>query len=177
MAATTLTQESVTYRDAKGDTATVRFYILEDTALPGEAGTIAGNVIAAISALSNAVEIRRTGPSSQILDPFQYGATANYQDAVDKLRFTWLDAAGAPHRMDIPAPKDTAFLADQETASGTALANLITAMSAVSAGGAKVVSRDGSAFGHSLGGLRARRRFRRKLTLYSKSPNLDEPGE
>jgi hypothetical protein len=176
MAIDTVATQSYSFRDARGDVGRLVFHISYDSAVAQDAFNLGDNIQVALANLSNAQFIKATGPFSHISNPQAYGTTSVYQSSEDKLRFTWQDAGLAKHKLDIPAPKSTAFLADEETASGTALAPLITAMG-TPVGDAHVTSLGGNFFSSSLGGQRVRKKAQRKETIYRKSANLDEPGE
>ena len=113
----------------------------------------------------------------QVLTPLAYGATAQYSNAEDKLVFRVLAADLTIHKLEIPCPVLSAFLADQETASGAALADLIAVLTTAPAASSFLCTKAGSPYSLSVGGQLKRRRFQRKLTIYDKSANLDEPEE
>jgi len=176
MAIDTVASQTYTWRDSRGDTGRLTFHISYDSAAAQDAFDLADGIQVALANLSNAQFISAKGPFNHTSNPQSYGTTSMYPTAEDKLRFTWQDSGLAKHKLDIPAPKSTAFLADQETASATALSPLITAMTAVH-GVAVVTALGGNVFSSSLGGQRVRKKAQRKETIYRKSANLDEPGE
>lgn len=178
MATDTLAVQAATYRDARGNLARVKFFIAYDHAAPLDARTVGLNVITAINGLTNCFSLNGYGPFSEVAGE-GYGTVATFEDVEDKARITFVDSAGGLHRLDIPAPIGTGggniFLADAETVSPAKIAALTTALTtAVTA--AFVSNRGKQPIASVLGGVRRRSKSRRKLTVYSKSANLDEPG-
>jgi hypothetical protein len=155
--------ESATYRDSKGQTSVVNFFVTaadEDTARP-----LANTIVTAMSALTNAAFDGAKGAYTSSPATHAYGATAEYETVEDK--------AGAIHRYMIPAPKAAIMSADRETVD-PANGLVVTFVAAMVAAGA---SRDGVAIDSFVGGIRIRRRFKRKFTIFTKNPALTGPGE
>jgi hypothetical protein len=130
--------------------------------------------------VTNAVWIRSTGLAGEratiTTAAGYYGTAAQYLNSEDKLMVAFVDSGLTMHRFGIGAPVLAAFLADQETGKGTQLVDFVNAMTtAVSA--AFVCSSNGLQLKFAIGSVLVRRRQRRKVTLISKSSNLDEPGE
>lgn len=175
--------QTYTYRDARGNTGRVRIYISADNATAGSgdaANAIGRTIEAEITALTNAALVSSTGPSGRVIAPNTYGGTGTYQDVADKLRIRLLAVDNTVHSLQVPAPVSTAFLADQETAKGSAIAALIATIVAAPIASAFVCTRAGASFPAgtaSLGGSRVRKAKSRKETIYQKSSNLDEPEE
>lgn len=185
MATRTGTQ-SYTFRDAKGFTWTMKHHITYSDASSTEianARTVANTINLALQglgagtlALTNGAIQKAVGPLSTDSIPFAYGTAAQYLNAEDKLMVAFYDTGGAIHRFGIGSPVIAAFLADQETGKGSQLVDFIAAM-VTPVGAAFASTKGGLAFASATGAVLVRRSQRRKLTLASKSANLDEPGE
>jgi hypothetical protein len=183
--ATQIGDQSHTFRDAKGYTWTMRYHISYDdtsAATRGNAVTVAElveNALAGIGPgtlpLTNGHLLKSSGIFGQRNTP-GYGTTATYLNAEDKLMVAFLDSGQSIHRFGIGAPVLAAFLADQETGKGSQLVDFVSAMT-VKQGAAGVCTPNGLFLSSAIGSVLVRRRQRRKVTLISKSANLDEPGE
>lgn len=178
MAATTQGAFTITWRDAKGNTAINRFPIWYDLAVTQDAQTLQSNVYSALFSLTNAAPARLQG-AYDVVEPLTYGAVQTYEDVEDKARLTYSDANGRLHSIQVPAPIGTGagniFLADGESVASAKVAALTAAVT--TAVGSAIIGFHGVAWTTYVGGVRARRKLRRKLSIYSKSANLDEPGE
>lgn len=164
--------ESSTWRDVKGNTARIRFYI--DSTLTVAAQDAAGGaVLVAIAPLTNAAFQSSSGPRTSLAGPVAYGTAAQFATVEDKAVMTFAAADGTLHRYQIPAPKIDIFEVDQETvdAAQTDVAAFVTAMLA----DAKTAS--GAGLSSFVGGVRTRRKLHRKLSIYTLVPELDEPAE
>lgn len=183
--ATQIARQVYTLRDAKGFTATMRFYISYSDASAttvNDARVVAENIWFALNGtgpgtlpISNAHIVGVIGPYNQVQSA-GYGTAAQYLNCEDKLMVAMVATDQSVHRFGIPAPTLAAFLADQETGKGSQLVDFVNALVNPS-NAAFACTRGGLAFGSAIGSLLIRRRQRRKFTLYSKSANLDEPGE
>jgi len=181
-----IAQQSYTYRDAKGYTWTLKHYIsyLSDTNTHlADARAVGSRMEAALSgvgpgvlALTNGVLQRAHGPYDLSNIATAYGTAAQYLNAEDKLMLALYDSGGAIHRFGIGSPVIAAFLADQETGKASQLVDVVTAMTTVD-GSAFACTKGGLAFTSAVGSVLIRRTQRRKVSLVSKSSNLDEPGE
>ena len=168
------------YRDARGHLGRVGVYVTWDNAVAGSEAAGAGlvnGVRNAITALTNGALATQTGLLGRIPVSGVYGTAAQYLPAEDKLVLTMQAADGTLHRFNIPSPKVSAFLADQESASAAQIAALVTALTAAPITSSYISTAAGSVFTVSLGGIYRRARFQRKFTIYGKSANLDEPEE
>lgn len=182
-------RSSVSLRDQKGHVGKVSFFQEWDQAVAGadhDARNQAGNVIAALTAMSNAAWVGATGIYSPLQEPNLYGTSAVYSSAEDKARLVYLavDDDIAPVEIafmtyEIPAPKAAIFYADGETVNGAQalVAAFTAAIQTAGVGGNIVVTRTGLLPGAFVGGYRVRRKAQRKITVWVKSPNLDEPEE
>lgn len=161
MAALTALQ-TVTFRDAKGQTATVRYFITSAAGLAANLASASNTIIIALAALSNAAFQGAHGPENSNPLPVTYGASgADYQEVQMKAQLSFSSATGAIHRYLVPAPLVTIFKADRQTVdpANTALAAFTSAFLATySAGDTRVTDRDGNAITVYLGGLYKARR-------------------
>lgn len=179
MATNTLGRQSYTYRDARGNTARTSVYISYDSAAPADAEAVGLAVFNALATTTNGAVVSTSGPLSRVY-PVAWGSNAPYPNVEDKAQLTLIAADGSLHRLSIPAPVGSGagslFLLDGETISPAAIAGLLTALTtAVNA--AYVSSRGRQAIIGFAGGMRERRRMHRRLSIFSKSAGLDEPGE
>jgi len=164
--------EAVTFRDAKGNTARVSFFVDSGgTAITQHAAAAA--VITAMEALSNAIVQAYKGPATNPSIAVVYGANATFASIEDKAIFTFLTADGSTHRYQIPAPLEAIFLADGETVdpSNTAVTAFTSAVVA------NTVGRTGTAITFGAFGTRIRRKMRRRINIFTKDPSLSGPDE
>lgn len=177
MAFTSVGPQSYTWRDAKGQTARTRFFVLNDGTTFADAESAAGAVRAAIAGLSNAALQGGNGFDSEALLP-SYGTNAVYEDVEDKAVMTFLDDKGNVHRYQIPAPKTAIFTADGQTvdSANAAVVTYVTAMKATT-GTAGIGSRSLRQLTVFVGGVRQRRKTIRKMSIFTLSAKLDEPAE
>jgi hypothetical protein len=180
-----ITPQSYSFRDAKGYTWTMRTYIRYDDTTSttiGNGYTVGATIFAALAgsgpgtlALTNGAFQGARGIYGK-KNAVAYGTAAQYLNAEDKLVVGLYDSGGSLHRFGIGSPVIAAFLADQETGKGSQLVDFVSAMTtAVSS--AYACTANGLAFSTAVGSVLVRRRQRRKVSLVSKSSNLDEPGE
>lgn len=177
--------QSYTFRDAKGYAWSMRIHISfsdADAAHRDAAFSIGDLVQAALAGtgpstlpLTNAAFARSAGPFG-FIEPFAYGTAAQYLNAEDKLEVSFFDGDGNLQRYGIGSPVAAAFLADQETGKASQLVDFVAAMT-TAVTGAFVCTRSGLALVAASGSVLVRRRQRRKTFIFSKSANLDEPGE
>jgi hypothetical protein len=183
-----IAKQGLTLRDCRGHTGKVTFYYTYDAAVAANVNNarIACVAIAsAIEACSNALVVNIDGLGSVALNPDEFGANTAYANAETKARLAFQVTRNVVpvnykiSRMDIPAPILTDFMNDRETvnAADTNIAALVTALITPDGSSGRACTRDGAVFVGLLGGLLVRRRFQRKLTIYDKSANLDEPEE
>jgi len=104
--------QTVTYRDDKGQTATMRFYIVNATA----AGALAAGqaLVNALDDLTNGANDGARGAYTSSPTVHSYGANANFESVEDKAMLTFQTATGAIHRYMIPCPIEAMFMADGE---------------------------------------------------------------
>lgn len=180
MAANTIARQSFGFRDAKGNTARMNFYIYYDAAEATPAAAVVGSGLSsAVFNLSNAAFGGAYGPYGQIVVA-AYGTNSTFASVEDKAMLTFQAADGSLHRFNVPAPKSAIFLSDAETvnpANALVLA-LQTALHASSVSAAPS-TRGGVLFGATsfVGGIRQRRKTRRRINIYTLSAGLDEPAE
>lgn len=164
--------QTVTYRDARGETTRVSFFIVAAT--EALASTAAQVVIPLLDALTNAANQGSRGAYSTSPSPVSYGATAQFESSEDKAMVAFTTNTGALHRYQVPAPKAAIFLADLETVN-PAQADVAAFTAAVIAQG--VSSRDGADITTFIGGIRIRKKLRRRVNIYTLAPNLTIPAE
>lgn len=110
-----------------------------------------------------------------------YGASGQTDNAEDVATFYFTSVEGITSKVSIPAPKDSIFLADNMTVDpgNSDVAAFVAEMLApagFTAGTAKASTKAGSPFSAFLGGLRVRRKTRRRLNIWVKDPTLTLPG-
>jgi hypothetical protein len=173
--------QSYTFRDAKQQVVAMRMYFNDD------AGSIADTLIQAtavatdLQALSNAVLESAHGPYTKAPQAVAAGTAAVYEEVEDKARFVLATAAGAIHRYEVPAPKSAIFLADGVTVDFTnsLVKQFLADLFALTFGGTapssgvitSLVSRDNKAVNLAIGGLRVRRPFIRRFSIYTRAPS------
>jgi len=172
-----LVQQSLGYVDAKGEQARVRTFMSLDTYANG--ATLLGSWKAALDTLTNALAFSAPGIGGFLTESGEYGTVADYESVTDKAVMTFIDGAGQIHRATIPAPVASMFLADGITVNA-ADADVVTYVNVVTntAGHAYFISsRGGLAITRFVGGLRTKKANRRRVSIFTKSGNLDEPAE
>jgi hypothetical protein len=175
-------EQTVTYRDCKGFTAVVRFFLAPNGADQDTFSTTAANIIVAINALTNAKLQGASGPSD-FYGVKQYGTAAAYASVRMKARLAYQDASGALHALNIPAAKLADFDTDEQTVLPSAVATLNGLMTNVSAfppasGTPYVCSRDGIQFTNYMGGFFvARQTKKNKLFFLDAQLTPSEPGD
>lgn len=180
----------VTFRDARGQTGRTTFYgQLEAgtgslTVLRGLMDTVASSIAACSNAAVVGYQGLLTGGGTgQVVNPDQYGANAAYPNIEDKATLKFLMANNTLSTLSIPAPKGTGgsniFLADGETVNplATPIVNLVAALTAVGASAEAASSKNGSDYNILVLGMRTRRRFQRKNTIWTLTPAETGPDE
>jgi hypothetical protein len=178
------------FRDARGQVGRVDGWVLVPTGgTISEGQAIASAVGAAVAACSNGAVVSATGiignpsGSTQVINPDQYGTNQAYPNAEDKAVLTFLMANQTLSRLSIPAPVGTGgsnlFEPDGETikALATPMVNLVAALTAVGTHGEAACTKNGSTYNIFVAGMRARRRFQRKVTLWTLDPTETIPEE
>jgi len=171
-------RQSYTFRDCRGHLGKVAFWLYYDVAVAGSiasAESQAASMASTLGSLTNAALYRAAGVYNQQNDPELYGAASDYANAETKLRIRYRGTDGTSHSAELPAPLVSNFLADKQTAKGSAIAPVIALLTATPVTSAAFVTPTGVAITESVGGTLIRRKFQRKLTKYQKSANLDEP--
>jgi len=190
--ANVIQRQSLTLRDLRGHIGKVSFYYDYDPSAAADflaAYTAVGAILAAIEALSNALVVGVEGLHGDRYSPLNYGSNSTYANCETKARLTYAVAVGAAlnqtglTHIDIPAPIVAMFYGDKETVNPAyaAVATLTAALQAVDAHAGQAVTRNGMIYLPSpttlIGGTLVRRKLQKRLTLYDKSPNLDEEEE
>lgn len=178
---------SITFRDARGRTGRVRYTYFYSSAAPANvsnAVAYAATVNGAIEALTVAVPVAATGLAGELLAPFNYGTTGDYQAIEQKAVLKYLIYSAAENTqgfltINIPAPLKAMFEADGITVKPTyaGIATLTGVLTTPDATGGRVISRTGLPITQFVAGYLSQRKLQRKLTLWQKSANLDEPEE
>jgi hypothetical protein len=153
--------QRVTWRDWRGDIARTAYYL--SAANPATAQTHGASWFGSLSTKSRAALQSASGAfNSQPQGPVYGVNTQRYTTVEDRAVLFWRLGAGALYRMEIPAPNDQFFLADQETVDITnaAVVNLQTVGLL-----AALCTREGELLGNIIGGNRARRKTTKTLTL------------
>lgn len=162
--------QSYNYRDDKGQTGSVRMFIIADT--QADAEPLASDIADAIDAMTNAHHDSSIGAFTSVAGDITRGTDALYERIEDKAVMEFRTTAGAVHKYQIPAPKGAIFMTDGETVDQTngLVTTFVTAMLA-GAG-----SRDGVALGRFVGGVLGRVPLRRKFSIETRNPSLTGPG-
>jgi len=164
-------RQNVTFRDAKGNTSRMSFFV--DGATAALQATAAVAVITPLQALSNAIISSTSGPATGVPTEVVYGTAADYQSVEDKAIMTFQTSTGDIHRFQVPAPLASIFLADGETVDPAN--TLVVAYN--SAVNANVTDRHGSLLAFGANGTRIRRKMHRRFNIFTKNPSLSGPGE
>lgn len=158
---------SYTLRDSKNQVAVQRLYA--DTDIEGSSlAAAAAAVAAAAAAASNGHLDGYTGAAATA--PVA-GTAATYNDVEDKCVVVLQTASGALHHFEIPAPKASCFLDDQETLKGDGPGQAYG-----SAIIAHCATRDGISFASVVGGNRARVKLQRRFNVRTRNPALTGQG-
>jgi hypothetical protein len=171
MAAPVVAQANVFgFRDDKGQTARLRCVI--GGATIAAVNTSSGALRTLLAAVSNAHVYNVTYGNGGA--DITYGTDADYETVEDKAQFVLIDPGGYFHRYQIPAPIGTKFLADGETVNlaDTDWSALVTAFQTY-------------VYGHAtdtaplviVGGIRIRKKMKRRENILTKNPSLTGPGE
>lgn len=169
--------QTITYRDDKGQTATMKMYVVNATA--AGALTAATAIVNAMDDLTNAANNGARGAYTSPPSANSYGTDAQYESIEDKAVLTFRTATGSPHRYQVPAPIAALFRVDGETvkspdAGGDAQEILMDIL--VDAMVGVVSSRDGNLLAAYIGGTRRRTKNQRKFNIYTLNPDLSGPG-
>jgi len=173
----TVTQHSLGYVDAKGNQTRMRFYISHDTVANGVA--VYDDFASAINALTNGLNFSNPGFGGAPTVSGEYGAADQFESVTDQAVFTAIDAAGQIHRFMVPAPKAAIFLADLLTVNmaNAAVGDYTDIITNAGSAASFISTRSGQGFASVPAGLRIKRPNRRRVSVFTKSSNLDEPAE
>jgi hypothetical protein len=170
--------QTFSFRDAKGQTSTIRMWIVNATDAGAHAAGLA--VHNALDALTNAAPGPAKGAYNTAPAPNAYGTAAMYQNIENKALLTFQTATGAIHRYQLPAPILAMFEPDEETVKapdGGGDAQQILLETLVTAMVGNVASRDGVLLASYIGGIFLTRRFKRRFDIFTKDPSLSGAGE
>jgi hypothetical protein len=164
-------KQNFTWRDSKGNTARMSFFVNAATA--ALQAVAANNIFVTIGPLTNAAFQSSSGPETAVPTEVVYGASSVYETVEDKAVFTFQTAAGGIHRFQVPAPLEAIFLADGETVdpANTAVVAFVAAVIA------NATNRNGNAIAFGANGVRKRVKLRRRLNIFLKNPALTGPDE
>jgi hypothetical protein len=178
--------QSFGFRDSKGQTASLRVYMISGADSDANY-TQEARIATDLAALTNAVVETAKGPYTKAPVAVGYGAAATYEDVEDKAVMTFATGFGAIHRFEIPAPLSAIFMADGETVDPTnvnvkhLVADMINSTYSGTAPNADITTahsdRNGQALTTWYGGVRARRKMRRRVNIFTKNPALTGPDE
>jgi len=166
--------QTYTWRDAKGNTANMKFYIDFTAGTVANASTFGGALVTLLDALTNAAIQSAHGPAG-LYGVLQYGAhPAEYQSVEQKAVLVFQDSSGQLHRFKLPAPVVAMFLADQQTVNPAfgGVASLITKLTTADVNGVFAVSRQDLPFSNYIGGFYATTKLRRRLNVTVLTPAL-----
>lgn len=175
-------QQSHTFRDSKGFTGTIRYFVNPNGAALADILTGVAALLVAFKALTNAAYQGSRG----ILNEFgvkQYGAQGvDYASCRMKARMVFQDESGGLHAISIPAPKIACFDTDRQTILPSGVASVTSVIAApggpVGSGADFVCSRDGIQLVNFMGGFFvARQRRANKLFVLSAPETAGEPGD
>jgi hypothetical protein len=158
------------FRDFRGRTGWVHAYQFGSTA--ATANIRAAQLTSLLQNCTNAaIQQVRGATNSSPLAP-TYGVNLEYESVQDKARLVFQSNSGTRFELVIPAPKAGIFLADRETvnpaqASVAALVSTFT--------NNNWMTRDQSLITRFIGGVRFRRRSRRKAGTYVRQGALTTP--
>jgi len=173
----TITKATFNWVDAKGYYSHNRLFVSEDTGAHAVALGLA--FISAAQALSNAAYNGGMGLEQTPQFPGALGTQAVYGSVEDKAKFTYVDAKGNIHRVEVPAPKESIFLTDGMTVD-TSNADVITfnqVMLNSSAGATFFASRSGDVWAFFGGAIRVRRKNQRRIGIFTKGADDVTPAE
>jgi hypothetical protein len=165
---------SITFRDDKGQTSSMKFNMSTDETNDLAALALGQTaIVEAVTDLTNAAIQGGSGPGPAPVGPVTYGANAEYESIETKLRMTFTTQNGSYHSYEIPAPKVAVFMADGETVNRTHgdVATFIAVMT-----NGLVTSKDGAPVLYFQGGFLVRRKIQRKFNVNTLSPALTGPG-
>lgn len=173
-----LFRQRFTYRDDRGQTATIGTYLSADTL--AHANTYAAALSPLISACIAAALQSANGPYF-VQNTLTYGTSPGGDILVpieDKLVLSAQCANAQPWRLSLPSPLETCFLADGETgdAAQADVAALVSYLTVDDANGARACNLAASKVNLVYGLSRVRRRVRRRFNLITKNPLLTGPG-
>jgi hypothetical protein len=184
----TLSYFGGTLRDLRGQVGRFKMHYnvnYASTADIGSAVTVARATVLAVEAISYGSLVGASGLAAEIYNPSLLGETGSFPNAEDKAVLVALCADFTLMRIAVPMPIAGIFLADQETVNLAAagVAALFGELTSDDAGGGSVCNVHGSpvispAEGTGfVAGYRVRRKFQRKTTIWTLTPQLSSPEE
>lgn len=173
---TSVAIQTYTFRDAKGNTSTMKFFLDFTATTVESASTSAGTILSALTPLTNAAVQSLHGPATEY-GVAQYGAhVANgaYESIIEKAVMVFQDASGQLHRFQVPAPKVSIFKADKVTVdpANASVMAFIAAITGLLTAGVFVCTRQDIGFSNYMGGVYRSAKLRRRLNILVLEPDL-----
>lgn len=172
--------QSYTFSDVRGFKAVTRMFI-NSTASVANNEANALKIAQALAGISRSATVNDEGGTTTLIksngvyttptQPFIAATTGPYDSIADKVTFIFNDAAGRPHRYQIPCPLETIFNTDnvQVLASNAAVALFCSQMLAADTNGGThttttaVVSAQGASLVSFASAYRSRRQTPRRM--------------
>lgn len=161
--------QTVTFRDSRGFTSTMKFRVTGAT--PAALASAAQTVITAIQGITTLALQSKNGPENADPTEVVYPTFAEFGSVEDIAVFTFQTAAGALHRFRIPGPAAAIFLADGKTVDKTNTA-VVAYVSAVTS---NCVDAAGNGIDFGATGIRKKGHTRRKLGVFTLAPDNTTP--
>ena len=132
-----------------------------------------------INALSDATFLPLGG--SALIEAAGYGSGGAVDNAEDSAVFSFQTSTGAIGKVSIPAPKSSIFLGDNQTidpanAAVTAFTAYMLAPTTAFSNNGIASTKSGAGFTSFIGGVRVRRKTRRKMNIFVKNPQGTSPA-
>lgn len=182
----TAVKSVITFRDSGGFTSVTRFYQAAGANVTATFDN-AANLFTDLEQLTNAAVQSTLGPATSAPAAPTYGTAATYENVEDRCYFNFVTATGIIIRLSVPAPLEGIFMADQKTVddTNTAVKQLIADALNVTFGGTApttgqtepICNRGAQVATKWVGGFRQRRKTRRKMTIWTLSPDETGPDE
>jgi hypothetical protein len=172
-----IVQTTLVFVDAKGQKANTRFYTTSDSAV--HYANFLGATQPLFSALTNAAFYNAPGAIGFVASVGTYGVAADYQDITLKAMLMFVDTKGNIHRLKVPSPKRSIFMADGVTVdpANAGVIALVAGLITGTAGPTNATDRDGNGYTKFVGGLLQKTPQRRRINLFTLNPAETGPDE
>lgn len=174
----------VTWRDLRGQTGRSKVWYKYSNATAAGIGdsVLAAQALAVLMEdCSAGAVVSTSGLIAAVLNPSNLGVTGDFPNAEDKVLLTALHTDNTLSHISIPAPIAGLFYSDLETVNlgASQISALWGALTTDDAGGGFACNKQGAAFSGTafVAGTRIRRRFQRKTTIWTLTPQLSSPEE